>query len=361
MENAGEWVQIGGVRTRGSPPRKPPFFIMIRPSHTTLALVTLLALGATQASGQADKLPMSRTAGTVTVALPGGATSLVGISNVKIVASGTVGAVAGGDLTLVSSPAALPDVLAAPHALKIVSRANPAGNNAYGKSATITAQAGQVVTAALSTGPNVGDEFVIYQLATLGGLLGAANETGLTGAAAPGAADKVYLTDAGVLVAYFFNTTAGKWRLASDPGGADQENTVVKPGSGLMITRVAGPDRTLRLQGDTLPARHAADVAAGHNIVNNPFLIATSLSASDIQSNITGGTGPGVADIVYLEEGGVLTGYYFKTGGPGGTGWRALGDSVTEAGGALIRPAKALLFKEQAGTAGFALTEPFAD
>lgn len=334
---------------------------MIRPSHPTLALLTLLALGAVQAHGQADKLPMSRTAGTVTIALPGGKTTLVGLSNVRIVASGTVGAVAGADLTLASSPAVLPDVLSAPHAIKIVSRANPAGSNAYGHSALITAQAGQQVTAALAATPNVSDEYVIYELKTLGGILGAANELGLTGAAAPDTADKVYLTDAGVLVAYFFNTTAGKWRLVSAPDGADQESTVIQPGSGLMVVRVAGADRSLRLQGDALPARHVAAVDAGHNIVNNPFLIATSLSASDIQSNITGGTGPGVADIVYLEENGVLTGYYFKTGGPGGTGWRALGDSVTDAGAALIQPAKALLFKEQAGAAGFALPEPFAD
>lgn len=339
---------------------------MIRPSHPTLALLTLLALGAVQAHGQADKLPMSRTAGTVTVALPGGKTTLVGLSNVKIVASGKVAGFGDddGEVILTSSPAVLPDVATGPHAVKIVSRANPTGSNAYGHSTRIIGQAGQELTVEAPESlpePNVGDEVIIYELKTLGDILGAANELGLTGAATPDTADKVYLTDAGVLVAYFFNTTASKWRLVSDPDGADQESTVIKPGSGLMVVRVAGADRSLRLQGDALPARHVAVVDAGHNIVNNPFLIATSLSASDIQSNITGGTGPGVADIVYLEEDGVLTGYYFKTGGPGGTGWRALGDSVTDAGGVLIQPAKALLFKEQAGAAGFALPEPFAD
>lgn len=548
---------------------------MIRPSHSTLALLTLLALGAVQAHGQADKLPMSRTAGTVTVPLPAGKTTLVGLSNVKIVASGTVSAVNGSGLTLASSPAVLPDVVTTPHAIKIVSRINPTGSNAYGMVSRVTDQTGQQVSAVFapsatadllitevnsngaggdffelfnvgtvpvnlngwkwvdtdganfnagtavtfgdvtiapgevivviqntsdnvaafraawavdpaiqivgiggpglgqndgvvvfdSTGklraalsyrsvnvnvtegdgnvvvvapytttaetpsagghagvsaggsaqvsvvwdpssgpsaprytaatagnlgsyeqvgnvttigspgvaatggftpaaavlPNVGDEYVIYSLSTLGGIFGAANEIGLTAAATPDSVDKIYLTENGSLVAYFFNSNANEWRLVSAPEGANQASKVIAPGCGVMVTRVAGTDRALRLQGHALPAKHAATVALGHNIVNNPFLVATSLSASDIQSNITGGTGPGVSDIVYLENEGVLTGYYFKTGGPGGIGWRALGDSVTDAGSALIQPAKAILFKEQVGTAGFALPEPFAD
>ncbi|TDU80828.1 hypothetical protein EI77_00126 [Prosthecobacter fusiformis] len=332
---------------------------MIRPPLSTLALLSLLALGAHQAYGQADMLPMSRVAGALTIPLPAGKSTLVGLPNVKIVSSGTVGGVAGDVLTLASSPSVLGDVEAAPHAIKIVSRANQSGTNAYGISALITDQAGQDVTADLSVEPNVGDQYVIYQLSTIATLFGAANETGLTGVADPALSDKIYLTNAGELVAYFYNGTA--WKLVSDPTGADQGGVVIQPGSGVLVVRIAGSDLSIYLSGDALPARHVAAVAAGHNIVNNPFMVSTSLSASDIQSNITGGTGPGVSDIVYLENEGVMTGYYYKTGGPGGIGWRALGDSVTDAGSAMIAPAKAILFKEQAGTAGFALPEPFAD
>ncbi len=339
---------------------------MIRIRSTELALFALLALAVPQVQAQADKLPMSRTAGTVTLNLPAGKTTLVGLANVRIVASGTLTGFGDleGEVVLSSSPAVLPDVTTTPHALKIVSRANPAGSNAYGHSTRIISQSGQELTVETPESlpePNIGDEFVIYQLSTLASVLGAANEVGLTGAAAANAADKVYLTENGVLVGYFYRTDASQWRRIDDADGANQAGTVIAPGSGLMIVRVPGSDRTLRLSGDALPARHAASVAIGQNIVNNPFLVPTSLSASDLQSNITGGTGPGVADVVYLEQDGVLTGYYYKNGGPGGTGWRALGDSVTDAGSALLLPAKALLFKEQAGSAGFALPEPFAD
>jgi hypothetical protein len=340
---------------------------MIRIRSTELALFALLALAVPQAQAQADKLPMSRTAGTVTLDLPTGKTTLVGLANVRIVASGTLTGFgdAEGEVVVTSSPAVLPDVTGTPHALKIVSRANPAGNNAYGHSTRITSQSGQELTVETPESlpePNIGDEFVIYQLSTLASVLGAANEVGLTGADSANAADKVYLTEGGVLVGYFFRTGVNQWRRIDDADGANQAGTVIAPGSGLMIVRVAGgSDRSLRLSGETLPARHVASVTVGQNIVNNPFLVPTSLSASDIQSNITGGTGPGVADIVYLEQDGVLTGYYFKTGGPGGTGWRALGDSITDAGSAELMPAKAILFKEQAGSAGFALPEPFAD
>ncbi len=336
--------------------------VMTRTSTTSLALAALLThAAATAAWAQADKLPMSRIAGTVTLDLPAGKTTLVGLASVRIIASGTVSTVDGGNVVLGSAPATLPDLLGSPHALKIVSRANPAGNNAYGHCARITAQSGQSVTTGVVLNVSAGDEFVIYQLSTLASVLGAANEVGLTGAETANAADKVYLTENGVLVGYFYRTDVNQWRRIDDADGANQAGTVIAPDSGLMIVRVAGSDRALRLSGDALPARHVASVATGQNIVNNPFLVPTSLSASDLQSNLTGGTGPGVADVVYLEQDGVLTGYYFKNGGPGGTGWRTLGDSVTDAGAAMILPGKALLFKEQAGTAGFALPEPFAD
>lgn len=337
---------------------------MIRPPLTLLTLLALTTFCVGTVRGQSDMLPMSRTVGSVSLTLPINATTLVALPNVKIVADGTVTTVAGANLTLASTPSALPDVSGGVYAIKITSRNSHAvgSTNAYGLSATITAQAGQVVTAALTTAPNVGDDFVIYELSTIADIFGATNSAGLNGGATPDAADIVNLTSGGAIVGYFYNTTASAWRLVSAPEGADQGSTVIESGSGVMVTRRnAGSPVTLRLAGEVLVGRHAANVGAGFSIVNNPFLIPTSLEASTLQAHITGGTGPGAADIVYLESAGELTGYFYKTGGLGGTGWRALGDNTTDQGAVMITPGKAILFKEHAGSAGFALPEPFAE
>ncbi|WP_346334171.1 hypothetical protein [Prosthecobacter sp. SYSU 5D2] len=328
----------------------------------TLLALTTFCVGTVR--GQSDMLPMSRTVGSISLTLPKNATTLVALPNVKIVADGTISAVAGDNLTVASTPAVLPDVSGSAYAIKITSRnSHAAGStNAYGLSATITAQAGQEVTADLSTAPNVGDSFVIYELSTIADIFGANNSAGLHGGITPAVADIVSLTSGGEIIGYFYNTSANAWRLVSAPDGANQGDTVIESGSGVMVTRQdEGSAITLRLSGEVVTGRHAANVGSGFSIVNNPFLIPTTLAASSLQDNITGGTGPGAADIVYLESAGELTGYYYKTGGIGGTGWRALGDNVTDQGATIIAPGKAILFKEIAGSAGFALPEPFAE
>lgn len=331
--------------------------------RTVMILVALAMLGSGKALAQADMLPVSRTAGVLTVQLPRAKSTLMALTNAKVVASGTVQTASGGTLTVISSPAVLPDLVASPHAIKIVSRANPVGANAYGLSALITAQSGQDVTAALATVPNSGDEYVIYSLSTIGSLFGQTNTVGLTAGTSAATADIVYLTSGGTLTGIFYKSDAAKWRLVSDPDGADQNNTVIPPDSGLLVARKnsGAAEIFLPLRGQAIPGRHVVAVSTGFTIANNPFLLPTTLGSSGLDRFLTGGSGPGTADVLYLEDDGELKGYFYKTSGIGGTGWRALGDSVTNQAGVVITPGKAILFKEQAGSVGFALPEPLAN
>lgn len=350
---------IHETRSSTAPPKT-----MIRPPLTLLTLLAMTTLCVGTVRGQSDMLPMSRTVGSVSLTLPINKTSLVALPNVKVVAAGKISAVDGDNLTLVSGPAVLPALTTVPHAIKITSRNShkEGSSNAYGISATITAQSSQVVTADLSTAPNVGDEYVIIQLSTLGSLFGATNTAGLLGGATSAAADIVNLTHNGEIISYFYSTAANGWRLVSAPTGADQANAAIDASSGIMVTRRAtGAPVTLRLGGELVGGRHTATVGEGFTIVNNPFMLPTTLATSGLEKIITGGSGPGSADVIYLENEGVLTGYYYKNAGIGDTGWRALGDHVTDSGAAVITPGKALLFKDQAGDAGFALSEPFAE
>lgn len=328
---------------------------------TITAMVAVAVPCVQSAFGQANMLPVSRTAGVVTVDLSRGKATLLSLSNQKIIANGRVTATGVGSLTLTSNPSALPDLVSTPHAVKVVSRTKQLGANAYGLSARITSQNGQELTASLPTNPEVGDECIVYTLSTIASLFGDTNSIGLNAASTPATADIVYISNAGALTAIFYHSGVGKWRLVGDVNGSDQNNTVIPPDSGVLVARKnSGPQSIfLPLRGDALPGRHAIQVSPGLTIANYPFALPTTLGSSGIRNHVNGGTGAGAADVVYLENNGVLTGYFYKTGGVGGIGWRALGDSVTDRSSVAINPGKAILFKEQSGAAGFAIPEPF--
>ncbi len=332
---------------------------------TPLILATSAMFSSSAMLAQSDMLPVSRTTGVQTQKLLRGKSTLLALTNVRILTAGTITAVSGDNLTLNGSPA-LSTLSAAPKAIKITSRANhkDGSTNAYGLSAKITAVAGEVATASLPVVPNVGDEFVVYQLNTLATVFGATNSYGLTAAAASATADIVYLTNEGSLVGYFYRSDVANWRRVDDADGANQGDTVIEPSAGVMITRrnSGTPEIFIRLSGEALPGKQVAKIGgAGYSIVNNPFLTASTLGESGLAGSLNGGTGPGTADVIYLEEEGLLTGYYYKTNGVGGSGWRALGDAITDKGNVVIKPGKAFLLKDQAGTPGFALAEPFTE
>ena len=338
----------------------------------TLGLLALVALTTGSAMAQADKLPVSRTAGVIDVSLPVNQTTLMALPLVEIVASGTVNTVSGSNLTLTSTPSTLPNVLSTPHAIKITSRDDqrgtgsnaPAGSstNAYGLSARITGQTGQQVTAALATAPNVGDEFVIYRLETLGSIFGATNSAGLRGASTSASADFVYVDNgAGVLTAYFFRTGANQWRLVSTPSGSDQSGVIIPPNRGLIVARKTGGNPvSIRITGDEMVGRDSADVTnSAFNIVNNPWTVSTSLDASGLRNFITGGSTSASADFVYLENAGVLTAYFYRTSV---SQWRLVSaPSGANQGAAVIQAGKAILFSKKAGTTEFTLQQPFAE
>lgn len=334
-----------------------------------LGLIALAAFSTGSAFGAANELPVSRTAGVVTVNLPAAQTTLMALPLVEIIASGEVTAVSGSNLTLSSTPASLPDLLTNPHAIKITSRSNQlsGSTNAYGLSARITAKTGQQVTVALSTAPNVGDEYVIYRLETIGSIFGAANSAGLTGGGSAGSADLVYIENGGTFTAYFYKNTSGfgttsGWKLASG-GDANQDGVVVPPGRGLLVVRKAGLPVSITCSGDALPANEKSSIVAGFNLVNNPFTVPTTLAGSFLKDYITGGGSAGSADLVYVENGGILTAYFYKnTSGFGTTtGWKLASGGDADQGSVALSPGKSILFREQAGVAEFTLPEPFAE
>jgi hypothetical protein len=345
---------------------------MIRSLRSYFGLLALATLSTSVASGQESQLPVSRTAGVIDVSLPVNQTTLMAIPLVEIVASGTVTAVSGTTYTLSSSPTTLPNVMATPHAIKITSRVDqrgtganaPAGSitNAYGLSAQITGQSGQDVTAALGTAPNVGDEFVVYQLETIGSIFGVENTVGLRSGSLVTSSDVIYVDNgAGSLIGYFYRSSSSNWVLLSNPASADQSGVVIPVGRGVMVARKTGGNPvSIRFSGDTMIARETIDVVnSSFNCVNNPFTVSTTLAASGLKDFVQGGSLSSSADLVYLESAGVLTGYFFRTSV---SQWRLVSNpNSADQGAAVIEAGKAILFSKKATATEITLQEPFAE
>ena len=345
---------------------------MKRFNPTSLSLLALAALSVGSVHGQADQLPVSRTAGVLNVSLPINQSSLVSIPMVTIVASGKITSVSGTTLGVSATLGTLP----APHAIKITSRDDqrgtgtnaPAGTSttAYGQSSRLASNTASTVVTNAALTPNVGDEFIIYELETLSTLFGAPPAAGWNTTTGAAGSDLVYLDNAGAVVAYFYKTGGlggTGWKLATAPTGADQGAKVIEPGHAVLIQRRnSGSAFSLRSIGVTTIGREAPSVVAGFNIVNNPFSVSTTLAASGVSTYVTGSTGAASADTIYIESAGVLNSYFFKTGGLGGTGWRLTSAPTgADQGGVVLTAGKSILFREQAGAVGFALPEPFAE
>lgn len=335
---------------------KPQF--MAKANLLIVAAALMIPVGVSAQSN--SNLPVSRSAGLLRVTLPANQISLVALPMVdRVVSSGTVSAVAGATLTL--SDAALPGLVAAPHSIQLVSGA---GLGARVRISAATADS--VTTAAAIAGAAAGDQYMIVPDDTIATIFGATNTAGLLGGSGAASSDEVYIQTGGVLTGYFYKGSGlggTGWRRTANPSGASEPNAPIDPLTGVYVIRKPGGNPvSLDITGYTVSGRQKPTVVSGFNILSNPFTLPTTLGKSNLKDFVTGGTGSASADIVYLENGGVLTGYFFKNGGLGGTGWRRTDNpSGADQSGVVLTPGKAILFKEQAGTAGFTLQEPFTE
>lgn len=180
---------------------------------------------------------------------------------------------------------------------------------------------------------------------------------GLRGGTTPTASDSVtlYPPDGGA-VSMFYNTSAGQWRR----GLADASNTVIPPGSGVMVTRKQSGDVQIPLSGvvPTTPVELQVGPGGGTGkltLLPNPHPITSltlansGLYTGDASTGVVGGSSPSGADTVtvYNPQTGAGINYYYSTTA---NQWRW---GLSNASSVTIPDGAAVIINRKAGRTGF--------
>lgn len=316
-----------------------------------LSILTLaaIALGLGQGERAQAQLPVSQTEGLLAVTLPAGTTTYLGLPfNRKPFGRYVVASASGSVVTLSApSPALVAGAFAAPanpHSVQLIGGVND------GLVLRITANTATALTTATAIPAGTianATEALIIPDHTLGTLFGtnAADFGGagpsLLGGATAAAADKVSVEDKGVVTTYFFNTTAGGWRK-TDGSGGDMNNVRIASGRGVIVAKVAGNPTTILLNGTARSGAQKSVVPpASISFLSNPFAAATTLNASGLKNALVAiGTPTATSDKVSVENGGVVSDYFFKTG----AGWRLVSAPAgADQGGVSIAAGKSVV------------------
>jgi hypothetical protein len=302
--------------------------------------------------------PVSPTSGVIQVTLPASVTSALAVPFAKsLPLGGSITTVAGTTLgvDVALTPGALTN-----HSIYIATLADPSAGGAYGRMVRITGNTATEVTTETAITPVAGDGFDIIENHTLESLFGAFPATvALTSGSSLALSDVVFIESNGVFTGYWHRSGQG-WRLQSDTTGtgSSQNGVSIPFGKGVLVARKGG-SRTVTIKGESIVGRfRPVTVGSGaSNLLNNVFSVDTTLGASGIDSFITRGSSATLSDVLYIENGGVFTGYWRKSTGnwyleSDNSGSGAVQNSV------VIQPGKALLFKDR-GAAGFAFPQPF--
>lgn len=198
---------------------------------------------------------------------------------------------------------------AAPWAVRLTSGA------AAGKMFDVSSNSTTTLTlngATLSTaGVAIGDTFELVSLDTLGTLFGAGTFQGGTSSAN---ADVVQLRSGATWIAFFYDTSLGFWHRTSGVA-TNSDNTIIRPGSGLMLTR-RGATLTLTFTGRVLGTTFRMPVNnASTTGLTTGYPMDTTLGGLGLQNLLTGwrsGTSTSTADSIGLYNGTAWVPYVFN-------------------------------------------------
>ena len=326
------------------------------------SILTLLA-AALSAGSSWGQLPVSPTNGIIRSTYTTAVTHSVAVPFAKSIPyEGSISNVAGTTLTL--SGVTLPTSPALTnHAIYIPTHADPSSAaGAYGRLVRISSNTANTVVTDVAITPFVGDEFQIIEQHTLKSLLGELGTVVVLSTTSTSTSDSVSIEVGGVFTNYWHRNGTG-WRLLSDTAGsgADQGNVPIAFGKGILYRKRGTVARNITITGEAITGRFrpATTGAGATNLVNNPFLLPVPLIESGIGSFVSSTALINTSDILFIENGGVFTGYWRKNNG----NWYLQSDTAGSTpinSSVVLAPGKAILFRDR-GTASFAINQPFAE
>lgn len=185
---------------------------------------------------------------------------------------------------------------------------------------------------------------------TIASVFGVNDEAGLQGGTAA-TADLVQLWNGAALDSFYYQTSGGVgWRKVGDTA-TDAGGTLIPFYSAVLILRQQTFPLSFALNGTVKSGQTAIPIVVGDNYVGNVYPSNLTLAGSNLYTG-NGSTGlvggdSATADQAMIWNGTAFDIYYYQTSGAGGTGWRKLGDSATDAGQTIISQGSGFLIKRR--------------
>lgn len=198
--------------------------------------------------------------------------------------------------------------------------------------ATIAASNGTVVLTSTGEGNTIGalsaDLLVGYRVVlrkhvTIGQVFGTKGNTPMQGAASSSAADQILFYRNGSFETYYLlrngTGTVEQW-VKVGGGSTNCDNTVIYPGTGVIVNRVGATTAEVTVIGDVRSNSLAKPLVAGYNLVANGFPVDESPASRlmTYANGFTGSTSSTSADrILTIQPSGSFETYYLLRNGTG--------------------------------------------
>jgi hypothetical protein len=186
-------------------------------------------------------------------------------------------------------------------------------------------------TSVSDAGVRVGDTYKIYACDTLSSFFGTPQSNGVQGGTSAANADTIVAVVNGSTSTYFFSTSVNRWVRAAI-GNPDSSNVALLPYYGIQYARIADSPLSFVITGSvpTKP-RQVAVKNSGTTIISQYWPVEATLATSGLQTVLTQGASPALADTVVLTSGGAVSTYFFN-----GTNWKRAAIGTPDADSTVI-------------------------
>jgi hypothetical protein len=206
-----------------------------------------------------------------------------------------------------------------------------------------------LTTLGISVGLTSGDTYQIIPCDTMARVFQTPATMGILGGNSAAAADTVMLSNNGVLMTYYFNTTLNRW-TRSALGNPDASNTPIRPDAGLIYSRLGNSPISFTLLGEVPTTDRRALVRnSGVTYLSQGWPIDTTLAGTGLQ-NLPGwrsGATAAVSDTVQLMVAGAWRTYWYD-----GSQWRRQALGSPGSGTQTVFAAASLLINRIGQTTG---------